>query len=984
MLVACLLVGCIVPTVGCIVPTVFAASSGVSDTGSLAKTSTGVNNPPFTKGGLAIESPVSLFQTSDTYGGVVVNGHDYMCIPQYGGTLLVCDLDEFRVVDEVKTNIPTARGLCTDKNGNVWIGGDSFALFCYNPFTGESFNTEPFIDCGSIYQIYSGDDGWLYYGTFHDKGSSIYRFNPETLEFSAYGTTMSYGTYCGDAIQKDNYIYCTISGQEKHTVVMMDKLTGEIIKTQDITKEMLTTRYTSGMSFVSEDLFVVAVMEGIAVFKTETLERISAEEFGIEGPIHRYCTNIIDGKSYFMSRTEGICVYDSATGKASPLGGELATGITRVRCLSLMTVDDERLPNPCIVTFGGMTAEGLNLYCYNLEEKKQVTLIGFIPSSYGVGQAMKAISAGLPGSAELYFGVMYDGPVGVYDLNTRTVTREFATNGQSDYFYWYKDVLYIGNYNGAILTQMKDGRANALFRLNDDQFDQARIHGITGGDDKIFVSTIPDTYRNGGLIAWYDLETELTYVVTGPNPEDVYYAKASQLMVTNTWYSAVTDEVVDFSKEFDQDQDGDGVCRYFNGPIPNQSLKQLYYRDGLLFGVSMVEGGTSSTMPADASAMIFIYDVDQKKMLKVIDLRDYHEDMPSQIYYYGGLTGDPDVPNKYWGIVSETLFSFTYDKDANEIDFKIELSFDIQTQWYGGRVWGPREIIFDGDYMYVCFDRKGGFCKINRNNPSQYEQLVANCKNDLDIPIYFVLGDDGDIYYITGADANVYVINTDITDEERAAAKAVQDLIDAIDDNVTLDSVAAIDAARAAWTAMAPANQPLVNNYQKLVDAENELLPMRLESLGEITLDKELALKNLRATYESMTVEQRLAVDLRQLSEAEGKMSELVAKRVADQIAAIGEVTADKEEQIRACRAAYVKLSRYEQMLVDNVEVLSAAESKLTNLLLGEGGGSQTWVIVAICAGVAIVACAVVVFAVPSVRKKIFKKNTEQAETVEE
>ena len=241
------------------------------------------------------------------------------------------------------------------------------------------------------------------------------------------------------------------------------------------------------------------------------------------------------------------------------------------------------------------------------------------------------------------------------------------------------------------------------------------------------------------------------------------------------------------------------------------------------------------------------------------------------------------------------------------------------------------------------------------------------------------MGDDGDIYYECN-DINVYVLNVDITDEERAEAKAVQDLIDAIDDNVTLDSVPAIDAARVAWDAMAPANQPLVNNYQKLLDAETKLLPIRMEGLDEITLDMELELKNLRSAYESLNLEQRLAVNLRKLAAAESKMSELIAKRVADQIADIGEVTLEKQEQIRACRSAYLALSRYEQKMVDNVDVLNAAEAKLTSLLLGEGGGSQVWVVVTICAGIAIAACAVVVFAVPSVRNKIFKKTAKQTE----
>ena len=51
-------------------------------------------------------------------------------------------------------------------------------------------------------------------------------------------------------------------------------------------------------------------------------------------------------------------------------------------------------------------------------------------------------------------------------------------------------------------------------------------------------------------------------------------------------------------------------------------------------------------------------------------------------------------------------------------------------------------------------------------------------------------------------------------------------------------------------------------------------------------------------------------------------------------IAAIGEVTLEKAEIVRAARAAFMALSLYERRLVTNVDILNAAEATLNKLLL--------------------------------------------------
>ena len=895
-----------------------------------------------TLGGVAVESPVSVFSTNDNYLLTEVNGHDYLGIPAYGGTLMIYDLDEWRLLDEAYTDIETPRGAAADHNGNYWLVGAALTMYCYNPYTMSGFSTPKFLVGGSAHAMACGDDGYLYFGCHATTGSTIFRVDPNntTAEKASYTSwpTPTWGKYVGDIHQEGDYVYAAVSGDDRHELQIYNKYTGKLEASYDITEGMGTTRYLTGMDFLEPGILALCTPYALTVFNTETREFITAEEFGVSNPVYRGVSEVRDGKSYFVTMQDGLCEYDLETNRATILGGEFSTNKTRLRGKdkNFVTIDDSRLPNPCLVTYGGMSEDGLNLYCYNIEEKRVITLIGLVDRSYAYGQNLHSIANGLPGSGEIYFGAAYDAPVGVYNTNTQEFSRQFSTNGQSDSFLVYKDTMYIGEYNLCTLTQMKDGKAISLFRLNDEHkiFDQARIHTITAGDDKVFVGTVPHVYRNGGLIAWYDLESELTYVVTGPKPEDVYYTKASQVMPTYTWYSAVTHEEVDFSKEFDQDTNGDGVCEYFLGPIPLQSITKLVYRDGLLFGISAPRGGSGAIDPVDENAKIFVYDVENMKMLKVIDLRQYVSGLPEKLLYFATLAADPDIDNKYWFIFSETLMSFTYDRDTNQFKFKVELEFDRTTQWDGARTTRTRDIIFKDGYMYFCFDKIGGFVKVNKENPKDYVQLLSNFKNINEIPIVYVLGEDGDLYYLTG-DTNMYVLNLDVTEEELLEAQAVQDAIDLISETVTLEDREAIEAARIAWDTMDPANQPYVNNYQKLVNAEVELLKYRVDALGEnITLDQEQELKDIGNDYRALTLSQRMQINYLKVSKAESQMSLLVADRLVKRIAALGEITLEKVDEVRDARAEFMALSRYERTLITNIEILNAAESTIMRLTL--------------------------------------------------
>ena len=115
------------------------------------------------------------------------------------------------------------------------------------------------------------------------------------------------------------------------------------------------------------------------------------------------------------------------------------------------------------------------------------------------------------------------------------------------------------------------------------------------------------------------------------------------------------------------------------------------------------------------------------------------------------------------------------------------------------------------------------------------------------------------------------------------AADGVEKLIDAIG-TVTLDSEEAIKAARGAYDALTDAQKELVGNYQTLLDAEAKLADLQaadaveklIDAIGTVTLDSEEAIKAARGAYDALTEEQKeLVGNYQTLLDAEAKLAQL-------------------------------------------------------------------------------------------------------------
>ena len=173
------------------------------------------------------------------------------------------------------------------------------------------------------------------------------------------------------------------------------------------------------------------------------------------------------------------------------------------------------------------------------------------------------------------------------------------------------------------------------------------------------------------------------------------------------------------------------------------------------------------------------------------------------------------------------------------------------------------------------------------------------------------------------------------------AADAVEKLIDAIG-TVTLDSEEAIKAARGAYDALTEEQKAQVGNYQTLLDAEAKLADLQaadaveklIDAIGTVTLDSEEAIKAARGAYDALTDAQKEQVgNYQTLLDAEAKLADLQAADAVEKlIDAIGTVTLDSEEAIKAARGAYDALTEEQKAQVGNYQTLLDAEAKLAQL----------------------------------------------------
>ena len=194
----------------------------------------------------------------------------------------------------------------------------------------------------------------------------------------------------------------------------------------------------------------------------------------------------------------------------------------------------------------------------------------------------------------------------------------------------------------------------------------------------------------------------------------------------------------------------------------------------------------------------------------------------------------------------------------------------------------------------------------------------------------------------------------------REAAGQVEAEIQKIGE-VTLESKAAIEAARGAYEALTAPQKKLVANLSELKRAETiyaalkkaddaekgrdeevEAVIEKIQNIGTVTLESKTKIDEARNAYDALSDEQKeLVTNYEVLTQAETAYAELsgaqhtdinAAKSVMEKIEAIGEVTLDSKDKITGARAAYDALTSTQKEFVTNYTLLEKAEMNYRNL----------------------------------------------------
>lgn len=900
--------------------------------------------------------PVKVTEGTPYQAAGEVAGRDWFYLPLEGKKMAIYDIDGMEFVRHVDTPFTTCRGIAVDDDGIVWMVGDNPYIFRYDPVldVGESVyyykgktdpNSKDTVYGASVgFDCEIGDDGCLYFGVF--QGGNVAKYEMATGKFTNLGSTSTYDAqgYACAVVYNDGYVYSCINGDNNadgvrtYELVKMDAVTGKLVKKLDITPHVSQKEVMMrNMSICGGVLFIGGeqneVKKALAV-DAETLEIV---DLGIQGFINYGTTPEIDGKVYFLAAGLGICEFDGATRTAKRIEAfKDANAAFRLGEDAFVTIEaNDLFPGTSVLTWKGSIESPV---IYNFETNRSTAIADLIQDQYGSAQTIRAITRGPEDTNWIFMGAFNTNNCSVFDTVEGKIVHTYeAQSAQTDAMFVYEGKLYAGNYNAGVLTQihLEDERRNVSLISLKSQYEQSRIHNIYADDGMVFCGSIPDMYGYGGCFVMIDLET------------------LEQTVERNI--------------------------------VKDQSIVATTYKDGIAYIGSCITGGTGSQTRTDTSAKIVIYDTAAKKKLLEIDPHDYISGLPKQITGIGSLF--KDSTGKIWGLIGGTLVSMSYNKTTGKFSMKEELALD--KEWGSG--WLPPAFIEYNGYLYTNFGNKEGVQKVNMKNPSQHERIPITPTND------FAIGNDGNMYYAANtATLYMYPLNVQSSDwaaagkvdamfaklgkitldsEEaikaaRAAYEAlswtqkglVQDLdilvaaeidlleckIDSIGE-VTLDDKALIEEIAATYAKLNAKNRSYVKNYynvfipakealQKLIDAQEaarvQAMIDTIPGMGEITLDKEAAIREIEAAYKALSKEQRALVDAKYLLDALETIAKLRAERIQrfiDLLAGLGEITLEDEPAITEAREIFDWMTMLERESID-FSGLVAAEKALQTL----------------------------------------------------
>ncbi len=678
---------------------------------------------------------------------VKYNGNDYIVVPADGGMLFIFDLTAYinrtpnasgnYIHDAVETGIGAPRGI-THIGSRVYSVGDAEHVAWYDFSDGKSGKITLL---GSGKGIVADEDGNLYVSG----NGKVYRIEKDTYNVSTFYTSnrltdiLAITYYDGKL-----YIQGTVKkiyggGSAIHEIITQGSDSGKANRTLYL-QDIGSTYY---MSCVNGMLFLGNVGSLVAVDTTEdgltryygklnrdnsvSLVTALAETDTAAPYILGTLPIASDGTGYAVLYDLGLYSYDAAY-KSFAVKTSGGADTRNLRCKRTYIYNGSEYI---------LTASPTSMNAWTLSGKSFPVSLGGASGIFKGGYTISSLRTMGPGvegdDTVMYAGGYMASQVAGYDPYTAGLEHSVFSNGhsQTDAILPYDGKLYAGCYNGAYLVEY-DPTTGETRDLIDGGIGssvtpkQIRIHALAAGDGVIFFSTVPDSQDVGGYIGCYDIDKG-TYT----------------------------------------------LLAHSEGGFNEQIAVTLAYdeNNNILYAGSSVRGGDDATpTQSEAVLLAFGYDESTNNLTKLASTTvgglTPGNDKPT---YIAGITQDPDS-GIFWGLVSQTLFTFKYENGALTTTHKWSATTypaDRYTQ-SGSRNWFPRQILFDDDHLYVVLDQEtyglSQFALSSDRSSVSNQKRIASTTNRI-----YTMGTDKNIYYANGKNITRLVISR---------ATMVEELID--------------------------------------------------------------------------------------------------------------------------------------------------------------------------------------------------------------
>ena len=144
------------------------------------------------------------------------------------------------------------------------------------------------------------------------------------------------------------------------------------------------------------------------------------------------------------------------------------------------------------------------------------------------------------------------------------------------------------------------------------------------------------------------------------------------------------------------------------------------------------------------------------------------------------------------------------------------------------------------------FNKKGNFCKIDLNDPTNYQKIMPETDNLSDLPDDYTIAEDGNLYFLTST--SIHMITLNPTEAEWEKAQVVDNLIAGLQPI----STEKVNAVNAAYNALTNREKSLVQNMEQFRDAEVAFLMQRIDEMSQRPGFSAAYTQALRTDYDNL------------------------------------------------------------------------------------------------------------------------------------